>query len=159
MARKPPKLSAKLRKGLSGTVDDERWTTPERCERAAEHHSGERTAVWLSGGGGKVDSARAPALLTPDSEYARWTPGKCPVLRPIPSPFAILPRGRQKSAACLPIPARVAHRNRRPAKARSISCTRFYTGSATHEWVQQAAAVLGIGCLECKQPVLMAVFC
>jgi tryptophanyl-tRNA synthetase len=31
---------------------------------------------------------------------------------------------------------------------------KVYTDEATHQWVQQGCTTAGIGCLECKQPVI-----
>jgi tryptophanyl-tRNA synthetase len=34
---------------------------------------------------------------------------------------------------------------------------KVYTDEATHQWVQQGCTTAGIGCLECKQPVIDAI--
>jgi tryptophanyl-tRNA synthetase len=34
---------------------------------------------------------------------------------------------------------------------------KVYTDAATHEWVQAGCKSAGIGCLECKQPVIDAI--
>ena len=44
-----------------------------------------------------------------------------------------------------------------PAKCPVWQFHKVYTDEATHQWVQQGCTTAGIGCLECKQPVLEAI--
>jgi tryptophanyl-tRNA synthetase len=44
-----------------------------------------------------------------------------------------------------------------PAKCPVWQFHKVYTDAATHQWVQQGCTSAGIGCLECKQPVIEAI--
>ncbi|MCA3241217.1 MAG: tryptophan--tRNA ligase [Rubrivivax sp.] len=44
-----------------------------------------------------------------------------------------------------------------PAKCPVWQFHKVYTDEATHQWVQQGCTTAGIGCLECKQPVIDAI--
>ncbi|MDH4175591.1 MAG: tryptophan--tRNA ligase [Betaproteobacteria bacterium] len=118
----------------------------------------ERLYGWLEGGGRKIlvepealltESARLPGL---DGQKMSKSYGNAIGLREAPESVT-------KKIRTMPTdPARVKRTDRgTPEKCPVWALHRVYSDEARKDWVQKGCTSAGIGCLECKQPVIEAV--
>ena len=118
----------------------------------------ERLYGWLEGGGRKIlvepealltEAARLPGL---DGQKMSKSYGNAIGLREAPDAVA-------KKIRTMPTdPARVKRTDPgTPEKCPVWSLHLVYSDAARKDWVQKGCTTAGIGCLECKQPVIEAV--
>jgi tryptophanyl-tRNA synthetase len=118
----------------------------------------ERLYGWLEGGGRKIlvepealltEAARLPGL---DGQKMSKSYGNAIGLREAPDSVA-------KKIRTMPTdPARVKRTDPgTPEKCPVWSLHLVYSDAARKDWVQKGCTTAGIGCLECKQPVIEAV--
>ena len=102
---------------------------------------------------GKVILVEPQALLTETSRMPAWMARRCPELRqrhlPARRPAAVAKSARHahRPGARAPHRLKAARTNARVAAALQVP-------TATPDWVQSGCRSAGIGCLECKQPVI-----
>jgi tryptophanyl-tRNA synthetase len=122
------------------------------------HGDRERLYGWLEGGGRKTlvepealltESARLPGL---DGQKMSKSYGNAIGLREAPESVA-------KKIRTMPTdPARVTRKDPgTPEKCPVWPLHLVYSDAARKDWVQKGCTTAGIGCLECKQPVVEAV--
>ena len=161
MGKKAAKLYSKLRKAYQEQGDGEALDTARALLKEQQNITlgdKERLFGYLEGGG-KVILPEPQALLTPDSKMPGLdgqkmskSYGNTITLRDTTEQVD------QKIRRMPPDPARVRRTDPgEPAKCPVYQLHQVYTDQATHEWVQQGCRSAGIGCLECKQPVIDAV--
>ncbi|MFY9315456.1 MAG: tryptophan--tRNA ligase [Burkholderiales bacterium] len=118
----------------------------------------ERLYGWLEGGGKKI-LAEAEALLTEaskltglDGQKMSKSYGNAIALREEPESVA-------KKIKTMPTdPARVKRSDKgNPDKCPVWNMHLVYSDEARKDWVRKGCTTAGIGCLECKQPVIEAV--
>jgi tryptophanyl-tRNA synthetase len=118
----------------------------------------ERLYGWLEGGGRKI-LVEPEALLTPasrlpglDGQKMSKSYGNAIELRESPESVA-------KKIRTMPTdPARVTRKDPgTPEKCPVWPLHQIYSDAARQDWVQKGCTTAGIGCLECKQPVIDAV--
>ena len=118
----------------------------------------ERLYGWLEGGGKKIlvepevlltDSPRMPGL---DGQKMSKSYGNTIALRDDPDTVA-------KKVRTMPTdPARVKRSDvGNPEKCPVWSLHQIYSDAERKKWVQKGCTTAGIGCLECKQPVIQAI--
>ncbi|MBT0960671.1 tryptophan--tRNA ligase [Denitromonas iodatirespirans] len=126
--------------------------------QSLSHGDRERLYGFLDGGGKMIlaepgamltEAARMPGL---DGQKMSKSYGNTIFLREDTESVAKKIRTMQTD------PARVRRNDPGdPEKCPVWQFHKIYTDTATHEWVQQGCKSAGIGCLECKQPVLEAI--
>jgi len=118
----------------------------------------ERLYGWLEGGGKRIlvepealltEASRMPGL---DGQKMSKSYGNTIALREEPESVA-------KKVRTMPTdPARVKRTDPgTPEKCPVWSLHLVYSNEATKQWVQQGCTTAGIGCLDCKQPVIEAI--
>jgi tryptophanyl-tRNA synthetase len=118
----------------------------------------ERLFGWLEGTR-KMILVEPDALLTEASRMPGWMDRRCR------SPMAIRSRcvkmqnpSPRKSAPCRPIRQRVRRTDPGdPDKCPVWQFHQIYSDNEVKQWVQTGCRSAGIGCIECKQPVIDAV--
>ena len=126
--------------------------------QSLSHGDRERLYGFLDGGGKMIlaepgamltEAARMPGL---DGQKMSKSYGNTIFLREDTESVARKIRTMQTD------PARVRRNDPGdPEKCPVWQFHKIYTDTGTHEWVQQGCKSAGIGCLECKQPVLEAI--
>ena len=122
------------------------------------HGDRERLFGWLEGSGKKI-LVEAEALLTPESKLLGLdgqkmskSYGNAIALREDPESIA-------KKIRTMPTdPARVKRTDPgNPDKCPVWNMHAVYSDDATKDWVRKGCTSAGIGCIECKQPVIEAI--
>ena len=122
------------------------------------HGDRERLFGWLEGSGKKI-LVEAEALLTPESKLLGLdgqkmskSYGNAIALREDPESIA-------KKIRTMPTdPARVKRTDPgNPDKCPVWNMHAVYSDEATKDWVRKGCTSAGIGCIECKQPVIEAI--
>ena len=110
-------------------------------------------------GSGRIILPEPQALLTPASKMPASMDRKCPNPITTQSPCGMIPRMSKRSCApCLP--TRRGYGVATPViriNGPVWQLHQVYSDEATKDWVQQGCRSAGIGCIDCKQPVIKAV--
>ncbi|PCC99742.1 tryptophan--tRNA ligase [Halopseudomonas pelagia] len=161
MGKKAAKLYSKLRKAYQEQGDSEALDTARALLKEQQNITlgdKERLFGYLEGGG-KVILPEPQALLTPDSKMPGLDGQK--MSKSYGNTITLRDTTEQidEKVRRMPTdPARVRRTDPgEPAKCPVYQLHKVYTDPATHEWVQQGCRSAGIGCLECKQPIIDAI--
>jgi tryptophanyl-tRNA synthetase len=161
MGKKAAKLYSKLRKAYQEQGDGEALDTARALLKEQQNITlgdKERLFGYLEGGG-KVILPEPQALLTPDSKMPGLDGQK--MSKSYGNTITLRDTTEQVDQKIRRMPTDPARVRRtdpgEPAKCPVYQLHQVYTDQATHEWVQQGCRSAGIGCLECKQPVIDAV--
>jgi len=161
MGKKTAKLYSKLRKAYQEQGDAEALDTARALLKEQQNitlSDKERLFGYLEGGG-KVILPEPHALLTPDSKMPGLdgqkmskSYGNTITLRDTSEEVDIKIRRMPTD------PARVRRTDPgEPSKCPVFQLHQVYTDNATHEWVKEGCRSAGIGCLDCKKPVIDAI--
>jgi tryptophanyl-tRNA synthetase len=161
MGKKAAKMYATLRRAYQEQGDSEALETARALLKEQQNITlgdKERLFGYLEGGG-KVILPEPQALLTPDSKMPGLdgqkmskSYGNTITLRDTTDEVS------EKVRRMPTDPARVRLTDPgEPSKCPVYQLHQVYTDSATHDWVQQGCRTAGIGCLECKKPVIDAI--
>jgi tryptophanyl-tRNA synthetase len=161
MGKKAAKLYSKLRKAYQEQGDSEALDTARALLKEQQNITlgdKERLFGYLEGGG-KVILPEPQALLTPDSKMPGLDGQK--MSKSYGNTITLRDTTEQIDEKIRRMPTDPARVRRtdpgEPAKCPVYQLHKVYTDQATHEWVQQGCRSAGIGCLECKQPIIEAV--
>lgn len=161
MGKKAAKLYSKLRKAYQEQGDGEALDTARALLKEQQNITlgdKERLFGYLEGGG-KVILPEPQALLTPDSKMPGLDGQK--MSKSYGNTITLRDTTEQVDQKIRRMPTDPARVRRtdpgEPAKCPVYQLHQVYTDQSTHEWVQQGCRSAGIGCLECKQPVIDAV--
>ena len=155
-------LSPAPRPNIWNRATPTRWLPRVRCSmkrRTSPMGDRERLFGYIEGGG-KVILTEPQALLTEASKM----PGldgteNVQVVQQHHHPARRCGQPHQRRSAPCPLIRRGSNAPIRatPKNARCGSCIRCIRTTRKRQWVQQGCKSAGIGCLECKQPVIDAV--
>ncbi|MFO7706490.1 MAG: tryptophan--tRNA ligase [Halopseudomonas sp.] len=161
MGKKAAKLYSKLRKAYQEQGDSEALDTARALLKEQQNITlgdKERLFGYLEGGG-KVILPEPQALLTPDSKMPGLDGQK--MSKSYGNTITLRDTSEQVDEKIRRMPTDPARVRRTdpgdPGKCPVYQLHQVYTDQATHDWVQQGCRSAGIGCLECKQPVIDAV--
>lgn len=161
MGKKAAKLYSKLRKAYQEQGDSEALDTARALLKEQQNITladKERLFGYLEGGG-KVILPEPQALLTPDSKMPGLDGQK--MSKSYGNTITLRDTREQVDEKIRRMPTDPARVRRTdpgdPGKCPVYQLHQVYTDQATHDWVQQGCRSAGIGCLECKQPVIDAV--
>jgi len=161
MGKKNAKLYHNLRKAYQEQGDHEALATARALLESQQNITlGDRERLFgYLEGSGKIILPEPQALLTPaskmpglDGQKMSKSYGNTIALREAPEEV-------EKKLRTMPTdPARVRRTDPGdPQKCPVWQLHEVYSGDETKEWVQQGCRSAGIGCLDCKQPVIEAV--
>lgn len=161
MGKKAAKLYSNLRKTYQEQGDSEALNTARALLQEQQNITlgdKERLFGYLEGGG-KVILPEPQALLTPDSKMPGLdgqkmskSYGNTITLRDTTDEV------NEKVRRMPTDPARVRRTDPGdPAKCPVYQLHQVYTDKATHDWVQEGCRSAGIGCIDCKKPVIDAI--
>ncbi len=161
MGKKAAKLYSNLRKTYQEQGDSEALNTARALLQEQQNITlgdKERLFGYLEGGG-KVILPEPQALLTPDSKMPGLdgqkmskSYGNTITLRDTTDEV------NEKVRRMPTDPARVRRTDPGdPAKCPVYQLHQVYTDQATHDWVQEGCRSAGIGCIDCKKPVIDAI--
>lgn len=161
MGKKAAKLYSRLRKAYQEQGDSEALDTARALLKEQQNITlgdKERLFGYLEGGG-KVILPEPQALLTPDSKMPGLDGQK--MSKSYGNTITLRDTTEQVDEKIRRMPTDPARVRRTdpgdPGKCPVYQLHQVYTDKATHDWVQQGCRSAGIGCLECKQPVIEAV--
>ncbi|TVP93684.1 MAG: tryptophan--tRNA ligase [Pseudomonadaceae bacterium] len=161
MGKKAAKLYSSLRKAYQEQGDGEALSTARALLQEQQNITlgdKERLFGYLEGGG-KVILPEPQALLTPDSKMPGLdgqkmskSYGNTITLRDTTDEV------NEKVRRMPTDPARVRRTDPGdPAKCPVYQLHQVYTDQTTHAWVQEGCRSAGIGCIDCKKPVIDAI--
>ncbi len=161
MGKKPAKLYRELRKRYQEQGDDEALATARALlEQQQNITLGDRERLYgYLEGSGKVILPEPDALLTPqakmpglDGQKMSKSYGNTISLREDPASV------EQKLRTMPTDPARVRRSDPgEPEKCPVWALHQVYSGDDAKAWVQEGCRTAGIGCLDCKQPLIDAI--
>ncbi|WP_022961919.1 tryptophan--tRNA ligase [Halopseudomonas pelagia] len=161
MGKKAAKLYSKLRKAYQEQGDGEALDTARALLKEQQNITlgdKERLFGYLEGGG-KVILPEPQALLTPDSKMPGLDGQK--MSKSYGNTITLRDTTEQIDEKIRRMPTDPARVRRTdpgdPGKCPVYQLHQVYTDKTTHDWVQQGCRSAGIGCLDCKQPVIEAV--
>ena len=161
MGKKAAKLYSKLRKAYQEQGDGEALDTARALLKEQQNITlgdKERLFGYLEGGG-KVILPEPQALLTPDSKMPGLDGQK--MSKSYGNTITLRDTTAQIDEKIRRMPTDPARVRRTdpgdPGKCPVYQLHQVYTDKTTHDWVQQGCRSAGIGCLDCKQPVIEAV--
>lgn len=161
MGKKAAKLYSKLRKAYQEQGDSEALDTARALLKEQQNITlgdKERLFGYLEGGG-KVILPEPQALLTPDSKMPGLDGQK--MSKSYGNTITLRDTTEQVDEKIRRMPTDPARVRRTdpgdPGKCPVYQLHQVYTDQATHEWVQQGCRSAGIGCLDCKQPIIDAI--
>ena len=161
MGKKAAKLYSSLRKAYQEQGDAEALETARALLKEQQNITlgdQERLFGYLEGGG-KVILPEPQALLTPDpkmpgldGQKMSKSYGNTITLRDTTDEVS------EKVRRMPTDPARVRRNDPGdPAKCPVYQLHQVYTDKATHDWVQEGCRSAGIGCIDCKKPIIDAI--
>lgn len=161
MGKKAAKLYSSLRKAYQEQGDSEALNTARALLKEQQNITlgdKERLFGYLEGGG-KVILPEPQALLTPDSKMPGLdgqkmskSYGNTITLRDTTDEV------NEKVRRMPTDPARVRRTDPGdPARCPVYQLHEVYTDKAIHDWVQEGCRSAGIGCIDCKKPVIDAI--
>ena len=161
MGKKTAKLYSKLRKAYQEQGDAEALETARALLKEQQNitlSDKERLFGYLEGGG-KVILPEPQALLTPDSKMPGLDGQK--MSKSYGNTITLRDTSDEVDTKVRRMPTDPARVRRtdpgEPTKCPVFQLHQVYTDSATHEWVKEGCRSAGIGCLECKKPVIDAI--
>ncbi|UAW97352.1 tryptophan--tRNA ligase [Halopseudomonas nanhaiensis] len=161
MGKKAAKMYANLRRAYQEQGDAEALETARALLKEQQNITlgdKERLFGFLEGGG-KVILPEPQALLTPDSKMPGLDGQK--MSKSYGNTITLRDTTDEVSEKVRRMPTDPA-RVRRTDPGEPEICPVFqlhkvYTDQATHDWVRQGCRTAGIGCLDCKKPVIDAI--
>ncbi|SDS62088.1 tryptophanyl-tRNA synthetase [Halopseudomonas xinjiangensis] len=161
MGKKAAKMYANLRRAYQEQGDAEALETARALLKEQQNITlgdKERLFGYLEGGG-KVILPEPQALLTPDSKMPGLDGQK--MSKSYGNTITLRDTTDEVSEKVRRMPTDPA-RVRRTDPGEPEICPVFqlhkvYTDEATHDWVKQGCRTAGIGCLDCKKPVIDAI--
>jgi len=161
MGKKTAKLYSKLRKAYQEQGDAEALETARALLKEQQNitlSDKERLFGYLEGGG-KVILPEPQALLTPDSKMPGLDGQK--MSKSYGNTITLRDTSDEVDTKVRRMPTDPARVRRtdpgEPTKCPVFQLHQVYTDNATHEWVKEGCRTAGIGCLECKKPVIDAI--
>lgn len=161
MGKKTAKLYSKLRKAYQEQGDAEALETARALLKEQQNitlSDKERLFGYLEGGG-KVILPEPQALLTPDSKMPGLDGQK--MSKSYGNTITLRDTSDEVDTKIRRMPTDPARVRRtdpgEPTKCPVFQLHQVYTDAATHEWVKEGCRSAGIGCLECKKPVIDAI--
>jgi tryptophanyl-tRNA synthetase len=161
MGKKNAKLYQQLRRGYQEQGDGEALDKARALLEAQQNLSRgdqERLFGYLEGGG-KVILPEPQPLLTPAARMPGLDGQKMSKSYHNTIPLRAAPEEVSRALRTMPTdPARVRRSDPgEPEKCPVWQWHQVYSDEPTRDWVQQGCRSAGIGCLDCKQPVIDAV--
>jgi len=161
MGKKTAKLYSKLRRAYQEQGDAEALETARALLKEQQNitlSDKERLFGYLEGGG-KVILPEPQALLTPDSKMPGLDGQK--MSKSYGNTITLRDTSDEVDTKVRRMPTDPARVRRtdpgEPTKCPVFQLHQVYTDNATHEWVKEGCRTAGIGCLECKKPVIDAI--
>ena len=161
MGKKAAKLYSSLRKAYQEQGDAEALETARALLKEQQNITlgdQERLFGYLEGGG-KVILPEPQALLTPDSKMPGLDGQK--MSKSYGNPITLRDTTDEVSEKVRRMPTDPARVRRNdpgdPAKCPVYQLHQVYTDKATHDWVQAGCRSAGIGCIDCKKPIIDAI--
>ena len=161
MGKKTAKLYSKLRKAYQEQGDAEALETARALLKEQQNitlSDKERLFGYLEGGG-KVILPEPQALLTPDSKMPGLDGQK--MSKSYGNTITLRDTSDEVDTKVRRMPTDPARVRRtdpgEPTKCPVFQLHQVYTDNATHVWVKEGCRTAGIGCLECKKPVIDAI--
>ncbi|MFN3580899.1 MAG: tryptophan--tRNA ligase [Pseudomonas sp.] len=161
MGKKAAKLYTKLRKTYQEQGDTEALDTARALLKEQQNITlgdKERLFGFLEGGG-KVILPEPQALLTPDSKMPGLDGQK--MSKSYGNTITLRDTTDEVSEKIRRMPTDPARVRRTdpgdPGKCPVYQLHQVYTDKAVHDWVQEGCRSAGIGCLDCKKPLIDAV--
>uniref|UniRef100_UPI0035631146 tryptophan--tRNA ligase n=1 Tax=Halopseudomonas sp. TaxID=2901191 RepID=UPI0035631146 len=161
MGKKTAKLYSKLRKAYQEQGDSEALDTARALLKEQQNitlSDKERLFGYLEGGG-KVILPEPQALLTPDSKMPGLDGQK--MSKSYGNTITLRDTSDEVDSKVRRMPTDPARVRRtdpgEPTKCPVFQLHQVYTDKATHEWVMEGCRSAGIGCLDCKKPVIDAI--
>jgi tryptophanyl-tRNA synthetase len=161
MGKKNAKLYSELRKKYQEKGDDEALETARALLEGQQNitlSDRERLFGYLEGGG-KIILPEPQPLLTPASKMPGLDGQKMSKSYGNTISLREEPEAVEKKLRTMPTdPARVRKTDPgEPEKCPVWQLHQVYTGDDVQQWVQEGCRSAGIGCIECKQPIIDAV--
>ncbi|WP_341706971.1 tryptophan--tRNA ligase [Halopseudomonas sp.] len=161
MGKKSAKLYSSLRKAYQEQGDAEALETARALLKEQQNITlgdQERLFGYLEGGG-KVILPEPQALLTPDSKMPGLDGQK--MSKSYGNTITLRDTTDEVSEKVRRMPTDPARVRRNdpgdPAKCPVFQLHQVYTDKATHDWVQEGCRSAGIGCIDCKKPIIDAI--
>ncbi|SDU15089.1 tryptophan--tRNA ligase [Halopseudomonas salegens] len=161
MGKKAAKLYNNLRKTYQEQGDSEALNTARALLQEQQNITlgdKERLFGYLEGGG-KVILPEPQALLTPDSKMPGLDGQK--MSKSYGNTITLRDTTDEVSEKVRRMPTDPARVRRNdpgdPGKCPVFQLHQVYTDEATHAWVQEGCRSAGIGCIDCKKPVIDAI--
>ena len=161
MGKKAAKLYSSLRKAYQEQGDAEALETARALLKEQQNITlgdQERLFGYLEGGG-KVILPEPQALLTPDSKMPGLDGQK--MSKSYGNTITLRDTTDEVSEKVRRMPTDPARVRRNdpgdPAKCPVYQLHQVYTDKATHDWVQEGCRSAGIGCIDCKKPIIDAI--
>lgn len=161
MGKKAAKLYSSLRKAYQEQGDAEALETARALLKEQQNITlgdQERLFGYLEGGG-KVILPEPQALLTPDSKMPGLDGQK--MSKSYGNTITLRDTTDEVSEKVRRMPTDPARVRRNdpgdPAKCPVFQLHQVYTDKATHDWVQEGCRSAGIGCIDCKKPIIDAI--
>ncbi|AQZ95193.1 tryptophan--tRNA ligase [Halopseudomonas phragmitis] len=161
MGKKAAKLYSSLRKAYQEQGDADALETARALLKEQQNITlgdKERLFGYLEGGG-KVILPEPQALLTPDSKMPGLDGQK--MSKSYNNTITLRDTSDEVNEKVRRMPTDPARVRRTdpgdPDKCPVWQLHQVYTDQATHDWVQQGCRSAGIGCIDCKKPVIDAI--
>ena len=161
MGKKAAKLYSSLRKAYQEQGDADALETARALLKEQQNITlgdQERLFGYLEGGG-KVILPEPQALLTPDSKMPGLDGQK--MSKSYGNTITLRDTTDEVSEKVRRMPTDPARVRRNdpgdPAKCPVYQLHQVYTDKATHDWVQAGCRSAGIGCIDCKKPIIDAI--
>ncbi|WP_304638794.1 tryptophan--tRNA ligase [Pseudomonas sp.] len=161
MGKKAAKMYSTLRRAYQEQGDGEALETARALLKEQQNITlgdKERLFGYLEGGG-KVILPEPQALLTPDSKMPGLDGQK--MSKSYGNTITLRDTSDEVSEKVRRMPTDPARVRRtdpgEPAKCPVYQLHQVYTDKATHDWVKEGCRSAGIGCLDCKKPVIDAI--
>lgn len=161
MGKKAAKMYSTLRCAYQEQGDGEALETARALLKEQQNITlgdKERLFGYLEGGG-KVILPEPQALLTPDSKMPGLDGQK--MSKSYGNTITLRDTSDEVSEKVRRMPTDPARVRRtdpgEPAKCPVYQLHQVYTDKATHDWVKEGCRSAGIGCLDCKKPVIDAI--
>tara|TARA_R110000868_G_scaffold90320_5_gene250829 strand:- start:13121 stop:14299 length:1179 start_codon:yes stop_codon:yes gene_type:complete len=161
MGKKAAKLYSNLRKAYQEQGDADALETARALLKEQQNITlgdKERLFGFLEGGG-KVILPEPQALLTPDSKMPGLDGQK--MSKSYGNTITLRDTTDEVSEKVRRMPTDPARVRRTdpgdPGKCPVYQLHQVYTDKATHDWVQEGCRSAGIGCIDCKKPIIDAI--
>tara|TARA_R110000764_G_scaffold34761_3_gene77533 strand:- start:17035 stop:18213 length:1179 start_codon:yes stop_codon:yes gene_type:complete len=161
MGKKAAKLYSNLRKAYQEQGDADALETARALLKEQQNitlSDKERLFGFLEGGG-KVILPEPQALLTPDSKMPGLDGQK--MSKSYGNTITLRDTTDEVSEKVRRMPTDPARVRRTdpgdPGKCPVYQLHQVYTDKATHDWVQEGCRSAGIGCIDCKKPIIDAI--